>query len=118
MDLYALIEKYVVDTRDSINKAKADGITLSEASEIAGDAIRRLVTLANELNVSGPEKKRAVMDAAGKLYDTLIAPLDIPKIPEFVEARFVDPLLKQVWLEVISGVVETFVKMLKLPIGD
>lgn len=115
-DLYALIDTFVSDTRAKIAAAKSDGkITLAEGFEIVTDAVSRLVNAASPLSIPGAEKKAAVLAAVDTLFDRLIAPIDIPWIPEPVESLAVDPLLKRVMHEFASGMVESFVKLLPKP---
>lgn len=108
-DLYSLIATFVAETRKKIADAKADGsVSLSEALSIFFDAVERLVSAASALSLPGADKKAAVMSAVGKLYDTLIEPIDLPG-PDVI----VDPALKKVLLVFADGLVEFFVA--KLP---
>ena len=113
MDLYSVIESFVNETRAKLAEARADGkITASEAFALFADCVERLVNAASQLSVPGADKKAAVMDGIGKLYDAVIAPIDIPYIPEIVEASVVDPALKKLVLAAADGLVEFFVSKL------
>lgn len=115
-DLYALIATFVAETRNEISAARADGtISVSEAFQLFAAAVERLVKAASELAGHGADKKTAVMAAIDKLYDTLIAPIDIPYIPELIEASVVDPALKKLVLAAADGMVEFFVAKLPKP---
>lgn len=113
MNLYDVVAGYISETRAKLQTAKSDGkITASEAFELFTDAVSRLVTGASQLPVSGAEKKAMVLDAAGQMFDLLIAPIDIPYIPEFAEKTIVDPALRKLTIEATSGMIEFFVKRL------
>jgi hypothetical protein len=112
-DLYSRIQDFIADTRADILAARADGkLTFSEGGQIVYRSTRRLVAMAAALDVTGAEKKKLVMDAVDKIYASVIAPLDLPYVPEPFESMVIDPLVGKVIHEVASGLVEEFVKEL------
>lgn len=112
-DLYQSIEQFVTDTKAAYDVARADGnVTASEAFDLFIDCVRRLVTIASEFAVPGADKKAAVMAAVDKLYDAVLAPIDLPYIPEVVERTVIDPALKKGVLFVSDRLIELFVKQL------
>ena len=105
LEVESLIAEVKLDTADKI-------LSLSEVWTLAAHCISSFVKIADKLDVEGKDKKQVVMEAAEKLYDEVIAPLDIPKIPNMVEPMF-DRLAKSVYLEILSGIVDFVVKFTK-----
>jgi hypothetical protein len=90
----------------------ADGLTLAELASLGADAVADAVTAFEAIGgLTGHEKKQAALGFADVFYDQVIAPIDIPRIPEFVETRVVDPALKQLFLKLAEGLVESLVKL-------
>lgn len=115
-DLYALIADFVAKTSQKISEARSDGsITFAEAFGIFTDCVERLVSAAQSLSLPGSEKKAAVLAAVDKLFDTLLAPIDIPYIPDLIERTVVDPALKKLALAAADGLIEFFVARLSKP---
>lgn len=114
-DLYALIAAFVDESLVKLKAASADGLTFKEAFGLFLDAIERLVKLASEFSLPGADKKAMVMGAIDKLFDQVIAPIDIPYIPEVVERTVVDPALKKLLLAAADQMVEFFVSKLPKP---
>lgn len=113
MDLYAAISTFVAETKARLAEVKADGkVSFPEAFVIFADAMERLVKAASMLELPGAEKKAAVMAALGKFFDDVIAPLDIPTVPNILESTVVDPALRMVFLGMANYVIEFFVSKL------
>lgn len=93
--------------------AVADGhITASEAFGLCVLFINQAVHAAEALGSgTGPQKKQAVLDALGQMYDDVIEPLDLP-INDMVEP-FVDKGIKQAVLLAAGGVIEASVRFLR-----
>lgn len=101
----ALIEHYKKVTEDK-------KLTLSEAWSLATSAVAgvmRIVEAAGDFD--GKLKKEAVLLFAASFYDQVIAPLDIPYVPSLIENRMVDPALKEVFLKLVDGSVESLVNI-------
>lgn len=112
-DLYTKISGVLRVALESTKAAKADGtLTWTDAMTILADVVRYLVLEASGLDLSGPNKKAAVMSAIGQAFDALAAVVDIPYIPEPIESMVVEPALKKGVLLFASGLVEVFVKQL------
>ena len=47
------------------------------------------------VEISAVEKEKVVLDAVGRVFDAVIAPLDIPGVPEFMERTLVDPMMRE-----------------------
>lgn len=108
--LYDSIAAFIAESRRQLEAAKADGkLSNDELWQLFYSGVKRAVQLAKDVPVAGPDKKAAVLDAAGKLYDTIIAPIDIPLVPALIESTVVDPLLKSITLQALGGLIEVFV---------
>jgi hypothetical protein len=114
MDLYSVVAEQIAALRAEYAAAKSDGkVTAAEMFRLFTVGIEALVKAASALSMPGAEKKAAVMEAVAKLYDEVLAPIDLPYVPEFVEASVLDPALKKLALLAADGLVEFFVA--KLP---
>jgi hypothetical protein len=112
MDLYSSISQFVADTKAKLAEAKSDGkVTVSEIVVLFMDAGERLVKAASLMDIAGADKKAAVLEALGTFYDTVIAPLDIPGIPNLIEGT-VDIALRSVLLKGADYFIEYFVSKL------
>lgn len=112
-DLYTKISGVLRVALESLKAAKADGrLDWTDAMTILADVVKHLVYEASGLDLSGPNKKAAVMAAVGQAFDALAAVVDIPYIPEPIESMVVEPALKKGVLLFASGLVEMFVKQL------
>ena len=114
MDLYSAISTFVSDTKAKLAEAKSDGkVTATEAFVLFSDAGERLVKAASLLTeTSGADKKAAVLAALGTFFDDVIAPLDLPGIPNIIEGTVVDPAMRMVFMGMASWVIEIFVAKL------
>jgi hypothetical protein len=57
-----------------------------------------------------------VLEAFAKFYDEVIAPIDLPDVPNFVERSVVDPVVKLLLLQYVAGVFDSLAGIItKLP---
>lgn len=77
--------------------------------------VRDLILQVNQLEADGKTKKEAVIIVANRFYDELIAPMDLPGVPNFIEGRFVDPAVARIWESVVSSIVDHFVDLMRSP---
>lgn len=114
-DYYDLIKDKVDEIVAEYKKAVADGsLEFKEAIQLAVLAGSTFIKLAAAIpSASGADKKAAVHKALMRFYDEIVAPLDIPKIPGFVEKSIVDPTLRVVWSMVADAMIDALVKLLK-----
>ena len=75
------IEKFFTIAKEAI-KGK---LAFADAWALVRRATSTFVRLVEQLGESGPEKKDLVRDLVLQYYDEVIAPLDIPQIPNFME---------------------------------
>lgn len=111
-DFTTAIQAEIAATITHYQALAKDGLTIDEIWELANSALAsftHIVELAGTLNnISGPDKKAAVMAAAAKFYDTVIAPIALTGNP-IIERTLIDPLLKQVFLKLASGAIDSLV---------
>lgn len=111
--LYDQVKLAIETLKTQLVAAKADGrITVAEIFQLVGEAVSLLVAAASTLSVSGADKKQLVTDAAQKLYDEVIRPIDIPGIPNVIENTIVDPAIGKAIPYIVSGLIEVFVRRL------
>lgn len=110
-DLYDLILQEVTALIDAVQEARRDGkLTWNEALGLLGRFVAAVVRLLEKWNgYTGSAKKEAALKAVELFYDRVIAPLDIPGVPEPLESLVVDPALKRVLLQVAAGLIDTLV---------
>ena len=113
MALYDTMEEGIRGVIDAYKEVKADDdkISFNEVVAIVGKSIGSLVAIAESFSsISGEEKKAAVVGAVGTLYDEVIAPIDIQKIPNFIEP-IVDKGIKALLLAISEGIVDGIVSL-------
>jgi hypothetical protein len=85
----------------------ADGITLKDVYSLGTEAVARFMQLVERFGGAGVDKKAAVMAAAARFYDDIIAPIDLPG-PDVV----VEKIARQVWLYAVDAAVDGLVRVL------
>jgi len=108
--LYEKFNEAVAEVLASYKAANADGkMTFTEIISLVGKVIGKLVSLAEVFHGGeGDAKKAAVMAAVNAFYDEVIAPIDIAKIPNFIEP-IVDKGIKSVILVIADGITDAVV---------
>ena len=108
--LYVKFSEAVTSITDSYKEAKADGsISVSDIIALLGTAVSEMVTVAEAFHDGdGSAKKAAVLAAIDMFYDEVVAPVDIDKIPNFIEP-IVDKGLKQLLIVVADGTIDAVV---------
>jgi hypothetical protein len=106
------------DLKDAVNTiiahykdATADGkLSFTEIFSLAGKATASFIQLFETFaaNVTGAEKKAAVLAALETFFDEVIAPLDIKGIPNFIEP-IVDSSLKKLSLTLADAGIDALV---------
>lgn len=109
-DLYDVVKEEINKIIEEAKLAYADKkLSLSEVWGLFQDIVVSFMKIAETVNLSGVDKKAIVMDAASRLYDEVIAPIDIKSIPNVIEPAF-DKFGKSLFLELISGSIDYMVK--------
>lgn len=113
-DLYKTVQEQIEALIVQYKEALADNtLTFVEAWTLAQHAFTAFVAIAETVTgATGEEKKKIVMLAAEKLYDDVLGPYDIKKIPNVFEPTF-DRLAKPVYLELVGIAVDFLVKITK-----
>jgi hypothetical protein len=112
-DLYEVVKTEIESLIAAVKDDIADKqLTLGEIWELSQHAVSSFIKIADSLDGTRAEKKVIVMKAAEYLYDEVIAPIDIKKIPNVFEPTF-DRLGKGLFMELIGGVVDFLIKFTK-----
>lgn len=110
--LYEQAKKSVETVVARYQEANEDGkLTFSEVVSLTSTVVGQIVSIAETgIPGTGEEKKKAVLDAVAQAYDDYIAPIDISKIPNFIEP-VIDNGAKQLLLAVADGLIDAVVGM-------
>jgi len=109
----------IVRAKDGIAKAKADGsLTPQEVWEVAYDSLygaiqTYIVEVAKFVDATGAEKKEQVIQACEKFYEEVLAPLDIPGVPNWFVEPAVDRAVGAMIRPAVSGLIERFYQFLR-----
>lgn len=97
---------------DDYKAKSSDGkFTFAEIFSLLTNAVGTLVKLVEGfVDYTGDEKKQAVLAAIERLFDEVIAPLDIQAIPNIVEG-ILDSALKKLVLTAADGLIDAFVNI-------
>lgn len=94
-----------------LDKTLIAGSSLKDIVAKAKNTVESLVLSAASAQVSGPEKKAAVMDAFGVFYDNVVSYAPIPWVPSVLSVKLF-LLLRPVVMEVASHAIEYAVSLL------
>ncbi len=109
------LNKEVEDVLAHYRRYKVDGWTVTEVYEFITRATGSLVRLVGEYDPSHDDLKATVLAAIGKLYDDVLAPIDIPYVPNIIETRFLDPAIRSALLKQVSGMIDGLLKIFADP---
>ena len=107
MSLYDLVKADIDALLADYRSRAADGITLKDMYSLGSEAVARFMQLVEKYGGLGVDKKAAVMEAAGRFYDDIIAPIDLPG-PDLV----VDKIARQIWLYAVDAAVDGLCRVL------
>ncbi len=108
MPLFDTIRRDVDELVAQYAALAGDGtVTFKEACALGIEALHRFMQLVEEFAEPGPEKKAAVLRAAGEFYDIVIGPLDAPG-PDVI----LDPLARRAWLAAMEWTIDGLVRVL------
>lgn len=107
-DIESSVDLIIADYKASV----ADGkVTFAEIFKLLTNSVGSFVKLVEDFSdYSGSQKKAAVLAAIEKLFDTVIAPMDIEAIPNIVEG-ILDNAVKQLVLTVADGLIDAIVNI-------
>jgi len=108
--LIGILEKL----RAEVAVISEDGkITFSEVVQFAVRATQLFYTeLSTVTALDAVSRKEVTMLALDEFYLKVIAPLDIPYVPTFVESSFLDPMLGKLWHQAADGLYEAIESMM------
>lgn len=113
-EITALVKGKLLALLDSAKAAVADKkLTFSEAVALVKEAIGSAIEIADQLPEAGPERKALVLSLCDQLYTTVIAPIDIPFVPNIVVEPIVDASLGKLFHEICSGIIEGDLRILR-----
>ena len=113
-DIAASVNSIIAKYKEIIGDGK---LTLSEILSLAGAAAASFLELTKSLTALDEEKKKAILTAVETFYDTVLAPLDIPVVPNFLEP-VVDAGLKEVVLYVTGAMIDTLMGVQAMVVGS
>lgn len=108
INLYEQSLKEIKMIRARYGDIEQDGLTWKELIQFAGDitgSLMRIVQHITDSSFSGEAKKQMVLDALGKFYDNIIAPINITYVPDWIES-YVDKSLREPFLELCESLIE------------
>lgn len=109
-DIAAEFDKTIAKYKE----AAADGrVTLKEWWNLVVGAVMEFAAKAYEFSNLEPEKRKAlIIEGVQLLYDKVIAPLDIPGIPNIIENTVVDPLIGKAINPIVSALIDQTLALL------
>jgi len=84
-------------------------ITLSEAVSFIGNAIQQGYVIVSKYAATPTDRKDLVLMLIDELYVRVLAPLDIPYVPGFVENSFLDPMIGKGLHYAVDGLYDVIV---------
>lgn len=110
-ELYDAVKEEIAGIIAKYKEVAKDGLTLPEIFSLITSATGSFVRVMEVSGRDGTVKKEAALIAAELFYDQVIAPLDIPHVPGFIETSVVDPALKKVFMAAVNGMIDSLVKI-------
>lgn len=106
-DIASAVKAYI----ETAKSVAADGLTWAEFGELLVGLLRLAVRLADLLNVSGPEKKAIVLEAAAALFDA-VADKAVPLWlwPLWLAVR---PAVRSLVLSLAAGAIEQILPLVR-----
>lgn len=115
-EFLSMIEDSIAFAKDRIIKIQSSEIPLSVES-----VVTLVVVVAHDMilaaesylqDIPGPERKVYVLASIDKLYSDVIAPIDIPFIPNILENYILDPIAGQLVHQSAGGIVDGIFEVL------
>ena len=95
-ELHTIFNDHVSNLVNSIKEAMKDGgFSFEDGFRIFVRSVASLVSLASKLGelAESGDLRDEVVAGTVKIYDEVIAPIDIPGVPNFIEKTVLDPAL-------------------------
>jgi hypothetical protein len=114
VDVATLVKVKLQEIVDSAKAKFADKkITLAEGWQLLQESTAAAVYVVDQLNVEGADKKAMVLQLAQQLYDNVIAPIDIPFVPNFGVEPIVDKVIGQMIQPILGAMIEASLNLLR-----
>jgi len=111
MDLYDQIKEAVDQIIAKYKEMAVDGLTIIEILKLAYGAVATLVQLVQGYeDYTGEQKKEAVLKALERVFDEVISPIDIKRIPNIIEP-IIDKGLKELVLTLADPLIDQLVNI-------
>lgn len=102
-ELSALLDHYKALSRN--------GMEFSEIWELFQSAVASAARVVKQANADDDTVLEISLAFAASVYDGIIAPIDLPKVPNVVEKRIVDPLIRTLFLNLVEGSIKSMIKI-------
>ncbi len=76
-----------------VGELTADGLTWNGFLSLMSEAYEVIVGIVEQLPDSGVAKKSVALEGVDYFYDTVIKPIDLPGVNNWIERKFVDPAI-------------------------
>lgn len=99
------IEALLNQVAAEVEHIRQDGLTfsLSEITAMFGRLLTFILPTIRSLPITPEDRRLAALLVADEFYVKVIAPLDLPWIPDIAENNLVDPYLGRAWHEAAAG---------------
>ena len=113
-NLVEVIEHEINELQAAWADALSDGkLQVHEIIRLAGEVTQSFWDVSSAAGASPEERRAAVINAVGVVYDRYIEPIDIQYVPDFFERRWVDPGLKDLCQYLAGRAIDRWVSELK-----
>jgi len=106
------VEKLTVNTQQSLNHIKT--IAIDEAWKLLQIATATIIQIIEGIgkDLSGPEKKELAMGLINKFYDSVFVVIDIPYVPNVLEA-YIHRYVKQFLMILVGSTIDSMVTIFR-----
>lgn len=111
--LVEAVEAELNALRDHYKALAVDGMTWLEVWELLQNAVAAALRVAKQYDETADNATLTdfAVAFASKFYDDVIAPIDLKKIPNLIETRFVDPAIKHLFMALVEGSIKSLINV-------
>lgn len=114
IDIQTMVRAKLLALLDSFKAKAADGkISFAEGWQLLQEFTAGAVYIVDELTVAGADKKAMVLSLAQQFYDNVIAPIDIPFVPNILMEPALDRLLGSLIQPMLGAMIEASLNILR-----
>lgn len=115
-ELYVLakgeIDAIIADFRGHVPTAGSLWQQVYNAAQASLAALERIDRVIHAIPGSTPaERQAAVLEAFDRFYVEVVAPIDLPGVPEYTERSIVDPAVGQIWHGLALALVDAIARL-------